>query len=452
MAADAPPDPFGFIRYSMILLGVSMMFAYRAFMVAPDYVNKYYQFAANDADLPTAIPDVWDNMVEYIVVASTFPNFFGMLYIISPQGQRIPMLTRLLLGMVFVLLSVVVITGLPLLTVTNEYVSLTVLLGATVICSIATAFFQSAVFAMGAVMPANYMQGAMVGQGVSGALCAAMQIGTKALLNGSFRHMQQQALLFFGLSILLLVVSIFLVFAVRRSAFARHFLPVFCGVALPDESPAVAVSESEQPLLVDCEKPINSEQAINSDAYVAVEEVETTDDTSPRKIRVILSFIWPRMLANFLALVASLSTFPGVGVMVDLADGWFGVIVIFLYCLGDMISRLACRSKRVHIAQRWLLPIAAARFAVIIPFVLCVYPRVIPGHGVPYALMFINGLGNGYLSTLCMMYGPNTPLLRKSEKSLAGSSMALSLLGGCSIGALSGLAITTVLADLRRNN
>jgi hypothetical protein len=468
--AGPPKDTYNHMYIVLCMFGMAMLFAYNCFIAAPDYVSNYYKYAAQDPDAVTEIPHVWKNMVEYIVVICMVPNFFGQAFVVSSYGQRLSLFGRMTIGCGFLTLSVVMVTVAPAFKV-GEYTALAVLLGAVALSGAATSFFQSGVFALAAMLPARYTQGVMVGVGISGAVSGVLQMITKAVMSGSFEKQQAQGYMFFSIAIAWMLVCFVLTFVMVKSPFARYYLREYCGtvddpVYEPllqgkgddggdDDGAGDGINSDEN----DFGKQIEASLAIEASAHLSTlsgpgdsptgyGEAWMVDDdgVSARPLRVILGITAPRLVANFLVYFFTLTVFPGLGVMADLTSGWFGIIIVFLFCLGDLCGRLLCRFPRLWVLPKRLLPMSVARVVFIPLFVLCVNPKVIPGRVFPCALMLLCGVTNGFTSSLCMMYSPMNPALRDSERGAIGCAMSLSLLGGCSAGSMVGLGVTTLLA------
>jgi equilibrative nucleoside transporter 1/2/3 len=132
-------------------------------------------------------------------------------------------------------------------------------------------------------------------------------------------------------------------------------------------------------------------------------------------------------------------------VLADAADAWFGILIVLVFNVGDVAGRVACDYPSLCVGRAALLPLSLARGALIPLFVLCVNPRLLTGHAVPYALMLLAGVSNGYVSSLCMMHGPTLPLVREAERPAAGGLMSVSLLAGCTVGSILGVVTCSLI-------
>lgn len=431
-------DSYNVVYMLMTALGMAMLFAYNSFISSPQYTNNYYKYAADNADAKSEYPHVWANMEAYIVVVNMIPNFFLQIFVLSKYGQRLPLYGRLLVSMSILVLSMFVVVVAPSFK-PSETVALVLLLGSVGLSGAATAFFQSSTFGLAAYLPEKFTQGTMLGIGISGTTCGLLQIITKAAAgDADFHQQQQQANLFFGIGIGWMALCFVGVVFMRRIPFLAARVPEFGGDSDFDYKVKLAAGDGSNVFTPDQ----TAEAPLTDDGDGVPLQAQASMDVSlPR----VLKQIWQLMLANFLVYTVSLMVFPGVCTMVN-DNSWFGVIIVFLFNLGDTCGRFLCRFHQIWLQRKTLLPLSVARFVFIPLMILCVKPQLIKPEALPNIFIFLTGITNGFVSSLCMIYGPSTPTLQGHERASAGSAMSLSLLGGCSVGSLFGLLVTNMLS------
>jgi equilibrative nucleoside transporter 1/2/3 len=408
----------------MLNFGMAMLLAYNSFISSPTYVSKLYQYASDDPNATTSMPSAWENMETIIVIMSMIPNFICQFYVVSPHGQKLSIRKRILISICALTVAVLIVLIMPFAK-PGEKTAMGLFLLGVAISGASAAFFQSSSFGLGSMLSENNIQAAMLGIGVSGSVTSLILIIIKAASNDSdFASVRHQATMFFAIAVAWLVLCFVLALYLPRISFVRNRVPEFGG-HLDFDSRAKLLDDPPSGHLVSAESPLT----------------DANNGTESRGILRIIRCIWPTMLANFLVYLNSLTIFPQLCANAANASDWFGVIVIFLFNFGDTCGRFVCRFRAVHINARYLLPASIVRFVFVPLIIICVHPQLITNVWFPYIVMFLVGITNGYVSSLCMMYGPSSPALLDCERANAGSAMSLSLLGGCSAGSLLALLV-----------
>ena len=443
----APEDRFHFVYVALLFLGMGMLFAYNSFIASPNYVNNYYKYASGDMDYNTTMPNVWKNAEQTVTVSIMVPNLLGQCFVVTKYGQRLPLRTRLHISSVLLAATIAIVVIVPAFKV-RERAAFAWLLTASAVSGLTTAFFQASVFSLAAYFPLKYMQGTMLGIGISGLTCSLLQIITMSILSG-----QQQANLFFGIGIGWMMLCLVLIIFMPCNAFVRYYVPEFAVAgaahAEPGERTALLDDDEEKAATYDGATPSTEGATPGAQKQFAKDEQPVDgEDRVEQSVDLVclMKRIWPLWVANFLVYGVSLLVFPGLGAMID-NDAWFQVLIIFMFNLGDTCARFINGFEFARSPGRFLLPYSVVRFVFIPLFIICVHPKVIHGRALPYIFMLLTGLTNGYTSSLCMMYVPSMPTLANWERATAGAAMSLSLLSGCSVGSMLGLLVTSQLGS-----
>ncbi len=421
-------------------LGISMNFSYNSFVSAPSYVKEYYRYAAQDPSATSSMKSFWDNIESFISVANMIPNLIFQFMVFTPLVRRWKMQSKILVSMTCIIAAMLAVPICPLFKV-NEHVAAGVLLGAVAVAGTATAFFGSTCFALLGTFPPRFTSGIMFGLGISGSSTSLMQIITKSAMADNYDAHASTARIYFGLSISWMLLSFVSVVFLRRNAFAKKCIMEYRdddsgdGAYAPIRRSARSVRSVDDPSL---EFPMNSDGTRVKKDNLPLSSQSTQASTS---VLGVVKKIYPMMLCVGLNFTISLTVFPGVGVSIN-SSAWFGIIIIFMYNLGDTIGRFASNFQRIWIPRQHLLAAAISRLLVVPLFFFCLDPRWIKGDVFPMILMFITGISNGIIGSLSMMYGPQTETLETdAEKALGGNAMSLANLSGCSVGSCLALLI-----------
>lgn len=442
-------------------LGMSMLFSFNSFISAPDYVQHYYRYAANNEHAEPQFKSFWHNAESYISVSNMIPNLLFQLFVFTKVVRRIPMQRKLLVSMTLIIFSMLLIPVMPAFSIDETGAAFTMLF-ASALAGAATAFFQSTCFALVAAFPAKHMGGMLFGIGLSGTTTCLIQIITKAAMSGGYQDTQNQSRVFFGVAVAWMFISFGSLLALKRNPYAQRFIAEYReeaeaatsaeagssslgthhGGSKGTEADALITNQHPHPDYIESATEKSAAANENGDNG-GVTEFEAHDAV---EILPVVKQIWPMMFSCTLTFFITLTVFPGVGVAVNPNDDWFGVIIVFLFNFGDTIGRFGSNLPKIWLPRR-LVPIAATCRLIVVPlFIICITPRWIPGNVFPMILMFLTGVSNGFIGSMSLVYGPQTPALKSDgERALAGNSMSLALLGGCSSGSLLALLVTAYL-------
>ncbi len=421
-AAEEPVvDRYHMVYFIAVLFGTAMLFPYNAFIATPPYVKKYYTFASGNANYTTTMPHVWHNIENYLMVCSLVPNFFGQIALMTPLGRKLPLFPRFAVSLLVMIVFTLAVIIIPLMEVSEEG-ALATLLVSTTVTNLGAAIFQASMFSFAAFFPFVITQGVMLGIGVSGSLASILAVIIKASMGNTFPEENEQAQIYFGIAVAMLVVSFLCLFALRQNAYAKHHISEW-----RDEP---GLLETEEGVPDTAASPLVKKSAM-ADANAVT----------------VLKKVWPMILSVFWVFTVSLVVFPSFGVKFHPDNDWFAVLIILMFNVGDFSGRFLCRFSCLLIKNRYVVQgLSAARTLLVILFFLCIRPRVIDSIPFEYILMYVTGLTNGYVGSHCMMLAPSTPGLETdADRGLTGNSMSVGLLAGAAAGSLLSLAIVPQL-------
>ncbi|CAB3982559.1 equilibrative nucleoside transporter 1-like isoform X1 [Paramuricea clavata] len=306
------------------------------------------------------------------------------------------------------------------------------------------AVYQGGLFGLSGMMPPRYTQALMTGQGIGGIFACVADIGSKLGTSDPIRS----AFWYFLTAVVVLFACIVSYLGLYRIKFSQHFLEDHreqVQVAGRTSIQPDGFSDSGKPILTD---PVEKD--------LAEYEVKIEKTTPP--FAFIMKEIWRTALAVFLVFMVTLAAFPAVlsGIKSENhGDGsqWTGkyftaVVCFLIFNVGDFCGRVTAGFvQKPGKDGFWLLGCCVLRFVFLPLFAFCnFHPRRTNGTVLfaedywPIIFNVLFSVSNGYLGSLCMMYGPK--LVESKYAETAGTMMAYFLSLGLGIGAATSFGIT----------
>ncbi|EIN10375.1 hypothetical protein PUNSTDRAFT_65468 [Punctularia strigosozonata HHB-11173 SS5] len=307
--------------------------------------------------------------------------------------------------------------------------------------SAAGSYLQASVVAVASLFGPLAMQAVMTGQAVVAVLISAVQllsasasIHASAVSDGSAE--EKSAFAFFGLS------TLFLLATVGAHAWLVR-LPVYQAVAVP--------FEQHSKLLVDATHRRERSRSFSG------EQLELESTRLSRVFKLNLTY----NVAVAYVFVVTLAVFPPITVSITPVNKAihplvFSSIHFLVFNCGDYLGRYICGFHRFVIwSARRLLALSVLRTLFIPLFLMCnvtrsaalpPIPPVINSDWLFMLILFLFGLSNGYISSLCMMAAPSlehNPRLkgRQDDVDTAATITGFSLVGGLAIGSIASFAV-----------
>ncbi|KAF0977501.1 hypothetical protein FDP41_003493 [Naegleria fowleri] len=423
-----PKDKFHIVFFIFLLQGVGVLFPWNAFISAPDYFSALYG----------------ENTMLYFSVAYSIPNLLGVLAMVK-LSPKIPMAWKMYPSFILTLLVLILVPILGFSGV-NGIRGFIVTILLIVLSALSTAVLQGNIFGMAGALPPNYITAVMSGNGVAGVACSFLRIVTKLTIEQNRKHvplliMTTSAAVYFFVCALVILACIVTFFLVMRMSFTKYYL----NKASSKNEPGVNRNES-----------VNTEHDEISTLVPKQDVVMTTKKPS---VFSVFKKIWVQAVMVMTVFWITLSVFPGLSVSVptwykgtEMKD-WLPILVGTTFNIFDFIGRTAPRWMILF--NRKVVPIPVLIRILILPLFIFMYKPSIVGleafnDAVPLLAIAFVALSNGYLSSLCMMYGPS--LVDDHEKEVAGTLMTFFLLVGICLGSFTGLAIGQILGAILPNN
>ena len=415
-----PKDHYHMVYIISVIVGTAMLLPYNAFISTPAYTKDYYKYAAGDPNATTSNPHVWHNIENYLMAASMVPNFGAQLLLMSKFGRGLPIFPRLMVSLTLMFIFVLLIVIVPFFKVSDS-MALTTIIGVTALTNTGAAVLQASFFSLAAAFPFQITQGVMLGIGVSGTTASGLAALIKLSMNDGFHDNEIKARIYFGIALGALVLALICCILLRKNEFVKFYVDEF-----RDHGDDYLTNEgdfSEQATLMKTE---------SSMVFVNMKDT--------------LRLVVPMLFSVFWTFFISLFVFPSFGVKLHPDNDWFGIIIIFMFNIGDLCGRFLCRFSVLHLPRKAVIAGAAARTVLVLLFFLCIKPMVITSIPFQYCLMYVTGVTNGFFGSQSMMLAPSSPGIKtEGQRGVVGNAMSVGLLAGAAGGSLVSLAVVPQL-------
>lgn len=426
MDITSPKDKFMGVWLIFFMLGLGTLLPWNFFMTA----TVYFTSRLKDSSLAEKSANQTGEDEPRSALEAKFNNVMTLCAMVplliftclnSVLHSRVSQRLRVM-GSLFVIMSVFVVTAVLVKIPLEPLPFFIVTMVKIVIINSFGAVLQGSLFGMAGLLPETYTTPIMSGQGLAGTFAAFAMIC--AITSGS--ELQDAAFGYF-------ITACFVI-----------FLSIISYVILPKLEFFQFHQDKNKKQKTDED---NSVTLMNKDVHTDVADVNSHQDVS---IITIFKKIWRLALSVSLTFTVTIGTFPAItaDTKSTLADGgswdqyFIPVSCFLLFNLCDWSGRSLTAVRMWPDKDSLLLPLFVVCRLVFIPlFMLCnVQPRVnLPiyfGHDAWFIVfMVFFAFSNGYLSSLCMCYGPKMVLAHEAET--AGAVMAFFLSLGLALGAAS---------------
>ncbi|KAG5464020.1 hypothetical protein LSCM1_00199 [Leishmania martiniquensis] len=465
---------------TFVLLGMSIMMVTSAITSAPDFVSKYYIYATGKPDAVAETPLFWRNANTFYNAGTYAVQVVTEIASLTQLVRSIPLGVRLFLGLGIPFVELLVIILVPAATIPTQGGAIAVIMVVAVMGGFSKALCDSCTNALVGPFPTKFMNGAQWGLTVIALLMSIIQIILKVSMGSTFQDVLTISRIYFGIGIAIQVVAIVELFLLRYNPFAQRYIAEFRAAALRrrDEAGPAQQQGSNEPATGDVadissklehkDGPlyeldetdevrevsgaafgVDSANVLQAtgDADKMVDLDQTKDITSTEQmLRVsvwpVVKRIYPMLLCAFMIFFTSLLLFPGVFFMVPVSSDWYMTIVVTLFNAGDFIARIILMVRVLRPSPKFVIGGTLGRLLVVPLLVLCVR-GLIPGVAMPYILILVLGLTNGYFGTMACIHCPRTPTLHYAgERSVAAMLSGIALMLGLCFGSNLSLAIT----------
>ncbi|XP_072031402.1 equilibrative nucleoside transporter 1-like isoform X2 [Amphiura filiformis] len=415
---EPPPDRYWKVYLIFYTFGMCSVLPWNMFITADTYFdhklrNVTVQFEPESDDDKTQLQTMYES---YFSVAAQVPNVLiqivntGLKHKVTLQVRMLTSLS----GMLILFIATTVLTQIH----TDDWQSIFfyVTLISIVLINCCGALFQGSIFGLAGVLPKKYTQAIMAGQGLGGILPALISIISIA----AFKDPNWSGFVYFLCAVIAIVITVVAYVILPRLEFASYYL--------------------------------NKQKAFSSEQYSSGRDIISSRSFELKTTRTppflaIFKKIWIPAVLVMLVFLVTLGCFPGATSQID-ALNWksqyFTPVTCFLlFNSMDFVGRsLPGLIHWPSEKQLWLLAIFVIMRAIFFPlFAFCNIQSdartttVIFDHDAwPILFMTVFAFTNGYLGSLCMMYGPK--FVQHDYQETAGVMMSLALVAGLAIGSL----------------
>nr|AAL87659.1 guanosine permease [Leishmania amazonensis] len=464
---------------TFVLLGMSIMMVTSAVTSAPDFVTKYFIFATGDPDAVAETPLFWTHANTFYNAGTYAMQVVTEIASLTPFMRSIPLGIRLFLGLGIPFVELVIIIAVPAATIPTQNGAIAVIMMVAVMGGFSKALCDSCTNALVGPFPTKFMNGAQWGLTVVALFMSIIQIILQVSMGSTFQDVLTISRIYFGIGIGIQVMAIVALFFLRYNPFALKYIAEFRAAALrrgghveieesqDSKEPATGdVAEAhktgDKEVTLDEMEETDEVRAVNAEVLVAksgavlqatgdadrmvdldqTKNITSTEQMLRASVWSVFKRIYPMLLCAFTIFFMTLLLFPGVFFLVPARSGWYMTIIVLLFNAGDFVARVLLMIRVLRPSPKAVIGGTFGRLAVVPLLVLCVR-GIIPGVALPYILIFVFGLTNGYFGTMSCIHCPRTPTLHYAgERSVAAMLSGIALMLGLCFGSNMSLAIT----------
>lgn len=436
-----PVDRLNIVYIIFYVLGIGSLLPWNFFITAKDY----FEFKLRNTSVPNK--DYKDErfQTEYqlifessVAVASMVPNLIFN-FVTAFCTQRLPLKFRMTVSTIIILLMFTVTAGFAKDKNTDNwqpaFYGFTVV--SVVILNACSSVFTTSLLGLAGVFPHRYMQASMSGQAVGGIFAAVANIITIAVGG----DVAESGFIFFLIATGWTLITLLGYLSLYSNEFSRYYLVK----QLNSDLTTTIQVENEQ----DEKSPLLPNDVITES--VEIRQFSYHND--------VFKKVWVEGISVCLVFLVTLACFPALASNIQPydRDNWrvkyFTPVVCFLlFNVGDWTGRSLTsiiHFPRPH-QKKLMLSLTLGRFLFIPLLIFC---NVVPRHSpsmfllksdiYPVIFIFLLGITNGYLSTLCVMYGPKKVFPQHAE--FTGATMSVCMTVGLALGSLTGLLVIKLL-------
>lgn len=463
-----------------VMLGMSIMMVISAVTGAPSFITKYYEYATGKPGVECENPMFWVNANTFFNLGTYVTQLICEALTLLPAIRRIPLRFRCLTGLTIPFLEMLILILIPVFTIPTQSGAMAVLMIVAILGGFSKALCDTSANALVGPFPTNFVNGEQWGLAVSSLLMSIVSVILKVSMGETFDEVNTQSRIYFGIAIgfqFLTIVQFCLLF---RNPYAHKYIAEFRRLeAIRREKKGILLEEpcveAEGEIRVDADEEAEVMAGVAKDIYPETDEHERqlhenaailrahgdadglvdkdqcgTLTSSDQMVRTnlcsVMRKVYPMLFSAFFGYFVTMTLWPGVYFHTYSGDSnWFSTIIVLLFNTGDFLSRLILMVRPLRPSPMGCLIGAILRVLFIPLIVLCVR-GIINSEALPYVLVTIFGLTNGYFGVMSMIYCPRTPTLATAgERSMAGVVGGLFVQMGLAFGSNFATIITSAI-------
>ena len=436
-----PPDTCRGAWIMFLIMGIGLLFPWNAILQATDFF--LFQFPCSDIEFDLSVGYMASVLVTMIVAL-----------IIMQYAKKITAIIRVTLGFVLMMSSLIIYAA------SGQAITYQPAVWTTVLSGIGDGLAQTGLYGMSSTLPPRYTTATMIGNGISGVVVTVLRIATKEAFPAGLEGLLASTIMYFSIATVFVVFCIICVATIECVPIVKFYRKRNLYSLSPTDDSDAAQTEAKH--------------GAKATAEAMVEDPGKADAPQPNKYGVVPKKRKPaatvvvrkrrgfRFLAVlmrmknhaglvFMTFLLTLAVYPGLVLEIPPSnstellqeDGWFPVLIIGTFNVGDLIGRFIPFSDKAILrnpVHLWALTIA--RYCISIPLILLLVFEVVQSDVLVFAVMLFFAISNGYVSTVAMMLGPQH--LEAEDRELGGSIMVFCLLTGLTLGAIIGMALGAI--------
>lgn len=412
MEINPPYDRYKLIFFTLLLHGVGTLTPWNMFITAKEYFTEYKLGGHSEYS---------DNFIQYIGLASQIPNvFFNWINIfVNLGGNLTPRIVLSILIEVFVFIVTVALAMADSVSWPGVFFWIT--MASVVVLNIAGGIYQNSVYGMAAKLPFKYTGAVVLGSNISGTLTAIISIASLY-----FSSSKRTAAIYYFIAAMFVLLACFdTYFALPLNKFYRYHEMLHS-------------KELEKSKIV-------SGRAASRPPYLT-----------------IFRQAFPQLFNVFFVFFVTLAIFPAVHSDIKVSDPDFvvpdklyvNVLCFLTFNFFAMIGSLLTSWLQWPKKEFLFIPVLL-RVLFIPLFLFCNYqpsgvtrimPIYISNDWIYWAIAALMGVSSGYLSSLGMMYAPQT--VKPQYAVTAGMFAAAMLITGIFSGIMFSFAFPKIVSHL----
>lgn len=458
-----PEDRFNIVYFILLLQGVGTLLPWNMFITA----HSYFQEKLSGTP--------WEhNFENYFAIAAMGPNLL-MFFLNTLFKHKFSLQVRMLTSVSIMTLCFILTTVLVLIDSTNwRHLFFYTTIGTIIVININSAVYQGGLFGISGMMPQRYTGAVMTGQGVGGTFAALANI--LSLFGG--KDAKSSGFGYFMSAVVVLALCLVTYIMLHKLNFARYYIlphgqkKEIKFASIPDEQ-IERLANWEIPASKRSGNYQHSTLSLDQEALLSVnadqQKVGVVRD-APQAVGIVKNerppflFIFKKIAKHGFSVAfvffITLSIFPALSARIkstntehtEWSNKYFVPVSCFLlFNVGDFAGRLMASFVQWPRRDGILLTVFCVLRTVFLPlFVFCnALPRkhkhlsYFTEDYYPMVFMGLFAITNGYLGSLCMMYGPT--MVESKHAETAGAMMAFMLIIGLAFGAGFSFAVTEVI-------
>ena len=404
-ADTEPPDHYSLIYIIFFIQGIGMLLPWNFFITASEYFS--YKFRGNRS--------ISQHFEQAFSLGSMLPSLISLTFniFLTRKLSRTCRISSCLSVMFSIFVLTTIFVKINTDSWTESFFATTIV--CVVIMNLAAGIYQGTLFGLAGLTGLSYTQAIMSGQGVAGIFAASADLVFKLANPNPVDKTSSAFGYFVTASVVILITAITYSFLFKLPKIKYHL--------------------SHLSLKTDTED-------------ISKQTVNATKSSVPYWL--IFKQIMPLALSVSIVFCVTLSLFPAVIskiVSVEKSnqsrvtnDLFATLVCFFIFNCGDLAGRIAAGSFQIVTEKGPWLPVLCFSRVIFIPlFLMCnfengsVLGNVFKHDFWPVILNSLFSLSNGYLGSLCMMFGPR--LVSPEYAETAGTMMSFFLTTGLTTGA-----------------